>query len=345
MLRYKRGCAIALCVLTTLTPITAMAAGQTSALPEPAAQSETALPDAAVTGLADKLAEGLKSLPELSLVLETVLDSAPPGGSEELLPAEEVPAAATPEQTGPRIVLNGQAMSLAVSPVIQNATTFVPIRSFCEAMGCTVAWLGDSGVISVTGPGLTLALTLGSKAVTANGRFWYMDAPCQLVEGSAMIPVRAMAKIFTCTVGWNAAAQTVELTGGAPLLTAEQFYDQEDLLWLARIIWCESGNQSLEGKVAVGNVILNRVKNPTFPNTIYDVIFDRRYGVQFTPTRSGSIYCTPPEACYTAARLALEGYETAPGCLYFVSLRSNNGCWANRNRACFGTIGGHVFYL
>ncbi len=60
----------------------------------------------------------------------------------------------------------------------------------------------------------------------------------------------------------------------------------DDLNLLAAIIYCEAGNQSREGKVAVGAVVMNRVASSLFPNTIYDVIYQSG---QFTPAYSGAL--------------------------------------------------------
>ena len=60
----------------------------------------------------------------------------------------------------------------------------------------------------------------------------------------------------------------------------------DDLNLLAAIIYCEAGNQSREGKVAVGAVVLNRVASSSFPNSIHDVVYQSG---QFTPASSGAL--------------------------------------------------------
>ena len=87
---------------------------------------------------------------------------------------------------------------------------------------------------------------------------------------------------------------------------------------LATIIWCEAGNQSRTGKVAVGAVVLNRVRSPRFPNTIKEVLYQRG---QFTPVGTGwfarELADGVPESCYEAARAALAGENPVGGCLFF----------------------------
>lgn len=64
----------------------------------------------------------------------------------------------------------------------------------------------------------------------------------------------------------------------------DYYADVDEIFLLACIIWCEAGNQCYEGKVAVGNVVLNRVASQRYPNTIVDVIFQR---YQFEPVTTG----------------------------------------------------------
>ena len=95
---------------------------------------------------------------------------------------------------------------------------------------------------------------------------------------------------------------------GTPLASGDTFYNSESLYWLSRIIYAESGNQPLEGKIAVGNVVLNRVAHPQFPNTVKGVIFQAN---QFTPVQNGSINRTPSSESVIAAKLCLDGANTA----------------------------------
>ena len=92
-------------------------------------------------------------------------------------------------------------------------------------------------------------------------------------------------------INWNGASSAVEITSGSsPIPSGTLAYQEDVVYWLSRIIYAESGNQSLDGKIAVGNVVLNRVASPRFPNTVYEVIFQRN---QFTPAMTGSINRTP----------------------------------------------------
>ena len=316
----------------TVMPATALAAGgkpETDLTPAVAkaitAQEETAFEETLLAGSLNL------SLPEEEDVAQA--------------PAEEIEPVVLPEE-GVYLVLNGQMLALENYARRIANNSYVPVRDFFVAMGCTVTWDSASGKIRITrGEELEGELIPGSRLAQFNGRCWYMAEACVSLDGMAMIPLRDAAKVFNCHVTWEEESRTAYLNGYGLLEPGGSFYDQENLLWIARIVRHESGNQILDGKVAVANVILNRMGNPGFPNTAEEVIFDTRSGVQFVTRESTKIYIEPSEECFLAAKLAMEGYETAPDCLYFASNRVAKRCWAGRNRPTFGVIGGHTFFL
>lgn len=118
-----------------------------------------------------------------------------------------------------------------------------------------------------------------------------------------------------------------------------------DAYWLARIIHAEASGEPYTGKVAVGNVILNRVKSNEFPNTIYNVIFEYYMGIpQFSPVADGSIYNTPNSECIRAAQDALNGVRPVGDATYFFNPSKAAGTWIVRNKQYIGRIGQHAFY-
>lgn len=113
---------------------------------------------------------------------------------------------------------------------------------------------------------------------------------------------------------------------------------------MSRIISAESRGEPLLGKIAVGTVVLNRVASKEFPNTIYDVIFDRKWGVQFQPTANGTIHNEPTAESVLAAKLVLEGARAAGDSLYFLAPDLTQNHWIMNNRDHVATIGCHWFY-
>jgi N-acetylmuramoyl-L-alanine amidase len=151
-----------------------------------------------------------------------------------------------------------------------------------------------------------------------------------------------MCKAFDAAVEWDSAASSIIITkGSGAIIPSSVFYDETDLYWMSHIIYAEAGCESFAGKIAVGGVVMNRINSPEFPDTVYSVVFDKRYGVQFTPAYSGAIYNKPSEECVIAAKIALDGGSTAGESLYFAA---TTHCWAGRNRPYAMTIGNHNFY-
>lgn len=118
-----------------------------------------------------------------------------------------------------------------------------------------------------------------------------------------------------------------------------------DLYWLSRIIHAEAGGEPYRGKVAVGNVILNRVSSREFPNTVKGVIFEYYKNIpQFSPVADGTIYNTPSAESIQAAKDALNGVKPVGTSTYFFNPDKAAGTWIVNNKTYVTRIGEHVFY-
>ncbi|MBS7527795.1 cell wall hydrolase [Fusibacter paucivorans] len=114
-------------------------------------------------------------------------------------------------------------------------------------------------------------------------------------------------------------------------------YTDEDLLWLARIVDVETGDATVFKRMAVANVVLNRVKSERFPNTIYEVIFQSG---QFPPSKRDSFPTLTPKAnSMIAAKRALEGENNIETCLFF-----NNRPFSSKSDDFYQLIEGDYFY-
>lgn len=95
-------------------------------------------------------------------------------------------------------------------------------------------------------------------------------------------------------------------------------YNEADVELLAALIECEAGSTHYEGMLAVGSVVVNRMKHPKYPNTLYAVIYSPR---QFTPAGNGKVQKVinrgVKASCVTAARDALNGKNNVGNCLQF----------------------------
>jgi N-acetylmuramoyl-L-alanine amidase len=246
------------------------------------------------------------------------------------------------------IYVNGFSMGTGY---VLDSTTYVPIREFCLALGVPVEvrWDEEAAVLSVKAEGLEITVESGDRYMTANGRCLYLKHGLYRLDDAALLPVRELAKCFGAEVFWRAEDRSVEVAAPPAdrieaLLPGDSFYDEKDLYWLSHIIHAEAGNQSLEGMIGVGNVVLNRLADPSCPKTIYEVIFDDRYGVQFSPTVTGTIYDEPNELSVVAAKCCLEGCELVGDSLFFVNPRIGITEWFASTRTYVATIGDHAFY-
>jgi len=120
-------------------------------------------------------------------------------------------------------------------------------------------------------------------------------------------------------IGERAAKTEQELKAEQALEAAQMEEVQNVQKLLASIIFCEAGNQPYEGQVAVGAVVMNRVKSGSFPDTIEEVIYQRG---QFAPAGTGWLNRIRNSNGYTdsamqAAADALNGANPVGNCLYF----------------------------
>ena len=118
-------------------------------------------------------------------------------------------------------------------------------------------------------------------------------------------------------------------------------YTSSDVYLLARCICGEARGECYEGQVAVGAVVLNRVKSPSFPNTISGVIYQKG---AFTAVDDGQINLTPNQTAVNAAKDAMNGWDPTYGCLYYYNPVTATSQWIF-SRETVTTIGKHVFAI
>lgn len=238
-----------------------------------------------------------------------------------------------------RRVLEGEA-------AIIDDVTYVPLRAFSELMGAeSVSWDGEKRVATVKKYNMTAKVSENSRYIEASGRYFYLANPLKNINDRIFLPVRVAAKLFSVEVDWNADSRTVVLKStNKVFVRGADFYDENDLYWLSRIISAEARGESLAGKIAVGNVVLNRVESDSYPDSVYGVVFDRKYGTQFSPVSIGTIYNKPTAESVVAAMICLEGYSLSDSILYFMNPRTATNNWISKNRPFAFSIGNHDFY-
>ena len=223
---------------------------------------------------------------------------------------------------------------------VREGVTYIQLTALLDALGGWEAVWDDQANAAWAETGLfTLTVPFQRSHVLA-GAFSYETSAASLVlSGRTYVPLRSVANLL------GARVEFIDWDTPVKVLTGQQrSYTEDDLYWLSRIISAESQGENLKGQIAVGNVILNRVDSGEFPNTIKEVIFDRRNGVQFEPVSNRTIYNEPTEQSVLAARLALSGADAAADSLYFFNPALSQGLWVRQNRTYYTTIGCHMFF-
>ena len=280
-------------------------------------------------------------LPEEFPASEELGDSVPETPLEDFgIPVPEAPPAAAGDS---KLLINGQPAPEGISRYVQMGTTYVALEVLAKELAPAAQVNWDGATMTVVTDQLTMTAKVGQLYVEANGRYLYVPEAVQLTEaGQATVPLRAAAEAFGAQVGYDAATGVATVTSGSgAILSGDSFYNQDDLFWLSRVIYRESGNQSLEGQMAVGNVVLNRVADPAFPDTVEGVLAQKN---QFSTYKSGVLRKTEPSAkSIIAAKLVLDGgvVKETRGALFF-DCTSNS--WAARNKQLIATFGDHNFY-
>ena len=118
-------------------------------------------------------------------------------------------------------------------------------------------------------------------------------------------------------------------------------YSSSDLYLMAKAIYAEGRGESYVGQVAIGAVIMNRLKSPSFPNTIAGIIYQKG---AFTAVADGQINLEPDQTAYNAARDAMNGWDPTYGAIYYYNPAKSTSAWIF-SRPTVTTIGKHVFAI
>lgn len=136
----------------------------------------------------------------------------------------------------------------------------------------------------------------------------------------------------------TAAALGMTLTSSS---SSNSSYSSQDVYLLAKCIHAEARGEPYMGQVAVGAVVLNRVKSSSFPNTISGVIYQP---YAFTAVIDGQMNLEPNETAYNAARDAMNGWDPTNGCIYYYNPATATSSWI-WSRKVMITIGKHNFAI
>jgi N-acetylmuramoyl-L-alanine amidase len=237
-------------------------------------------------------------------------------------------------------ILKGQVADI-------GGTVYVPVQRFADLFGSfKTVYTEATEQVVITGTNLSITVKVGDPYITVNERIFYTGKKVISLGGWIFVPLTSMSKAVNAKVTIRQGYYDAFITSGDPAKVqwASEYYDSTDLYWLSRIISAEAKGEPFAGQIAVGNVVLNRVRSSQFPNTVKGVIFDTKYGTQFSPVSSGTIYQAPTASAIRAAKVCLEGYSLSTQMIYFYNPSIATSSWIGRTRPYIMTIGNHKFY-
>lgn len=161
----------------------------------------------------------------------------------------------------------------------------------------------------------------------------YKTPATQQTKSSAEAPKQNQGG--TNTAEQQKAEQPAETTA----VNVPQGFSQNDIQLMANAVYGEARGEPYEGQVAVAAVILNRLKSPTFPNTVSGVIFEPR---AFTAVADGQIWLTPNETAKRAVMDAINGWDPSGNALYYFNPDTATSPWI-WTRPQIKKIGKHIF--
>lgn len=173
-------------------------------------------------------------------------------------------------------------------------------------------------------------------------RWGYYDGNVDGIYGSqTLAAVKYFQRKNGLSVDGIAGPKTLEAMGifNSSNSSSGSSASSNDLNLLSRLIYAEARGEPYTGQVAVGAVVLNRVKSSSFPNTISGVIYQSG---AFSVVNDGQINLTPNETARKAAQDALNGWDPSYGSLYYFNPNTATSSWI-WSRPHTVTIGNHRF--
>lgn len=276
---------------------------------------------------------------DIRLVETTPEPTAPPPTLE--------PLPERPEDLSVRVYCNGL---LTDRGYYRDETVYLDPALLCGELGLPLESSADEERFSLRIGQLAVTGEAGTGYFLAGERYLFAPNGWLTADERVWLPADALSKLFGVDIACAEDPLRVEIsTDGAALMDGSGLYyldrcSDAEFYWLVHIIAAEAGNQSLAGQVAVGNVVMNRVKSENFPNSIREVVFQSDGGAAFSPVESGDIHMVSDELSLIAAYLVLEGYNNVGESLFFVNPIVGNSSWVTANRTFVVRIGDHDFY-
>lgn len=211
--------------------------------------------------------------------------------------------------------------------------------------------VGAVGIVSVFSYSLnksidaqaTVTCALSSSQIktiqTKLKRWGYYTGAVDGISGPKTIAaIKLFQKKNGLVVDGIVGSKTASAMGITLSSSSSKTYSNDEYL-LAKVIHAEARGESYTGQVAIGAVVLNRVKSSQFPNTIAGVIYQP---YAFTAVNDGQINLEPNATAYKAAKDALNGWDPTYGSIYYFNPKTATSSWIWTRQQTV-TIGRHIF--
>lgn len=151
-------------------------------------------------------------------------------------------------------------------------------------------------------------------------------------------------KLYLATKNWKPTAASAKKpvptkTAATPARVTNGRFSEQDIRLMANAVYGEARGEPYEGQVAVAAVILNRLRHPSFPNTVSGIIFQPG---AFTAVADGQIWLTPNATARRAVIDAINGWDPSGGAIYYFNPATATSAWI-WSRPQIKRIGNHIF--
>ncbi len=224
-------------------------------------------------------------------------------------------------------------MLYVISALLITSLAFLLITVFAQpgesAEAGTVIKKGSTGAVV--------------KKIQTNLKNWgYYSGSVDGIYGSKTVEaVKKFQRKYGLTADGIVGAKTAAKMGISLTSSSSASSTSNDAYLLARLIYGEARGEPYTGQVAVGAVVLNRVRSSSFPNTISGVIYQSG---AFDAVKDGQINLTPDATAIRAAKDAINGWDPTYGCLFYYNPRTATSKWMLSKQVHL-SIGNHSFCL
>lgn len=236
---------------------------------------------------------------------------------------------------------NGQTVENEDTIILKDGILYASVSKLFDPMGIHVNWLDKAKLVSINDGDKYVSFKVDDSMVIINNEVDNAPNATFVENGVSYVPFEYLMAFFPETYTYDSQFLKVDIMterlDPSKVIAKSLAYTDEDVLWLARIVDVEARDGSVIKKIAVANVVLNRVKDERFPNTVYDVIYASG---QFPPAhKSGFATSEPSMNSFIAVKRALEGENNVETCLYF-----NNRPFSSKANDFYKNIEGDYFY-